>query len=183
MLELNFSPFPELQTNRLLLRRVNESDVKEILELRSNPETMKFIPRPLLQNKKEALSHLKMIDEAIENNKGINWGITLKENPKLLGIIGFYRIQPENYRAEIGYMILPEFQGKGIITEAIEVLLSYGFNAMSLHSVEAVIDPDNIASEKVLQKCNFTKEAHFRENEFYGGKFWDSVVYSILNKA
>ena len=182
MLVLNFSPFPIIETDRLLFRRVPEHDVNEILELRSNPETMKYITRPLLQNLEDALGHYRMIDEAIENNTGINWAVTLKGSPKLLGIIGFYRIQPENYRAEIGYMILPEFQGKGIVTEAIQTLVEYAFDEMKLHSVEAVIDPDNGASEKVLQKCNFVKEAHFRENEFYGGKFWDSVIYSILNK-
>ena len=182
MLEINFSPFPIIETERLLFRRVSEHDVNEILELRSNPETMKYIPRPLLQNIEDALAYFKTIDEAIEDNTGINWAITLKGNPKLLGTIGFYRIQPENYRAEIGYMIVPEFQGKGIVSESIQRLVQYAFGEMKLHSVEAVIDPDNIASEKVLQKCNFVKEAHFKENEFYGGKFWDSVIYSILNK-
>jgi len=182
MLEINFSPFPIIETERLLFRRVSEHDVNEILELRSNPETMKYIPRPLLQNIEDTLAYFKTIDEAIEDNMGINWAITLKGNPKLLGTIGFYRIQPENYRAEIGYMIVPEFQGKGIVSESIQRLVQYAFDEMKLHSVEAVIDPDNIASEKVLQKCNFVKEAHFKENEFYGGKFWDSVIYSILNK-
>lgn len=182
MLVLNFSPFPVIETDKLLFRRVTELDVSEIFELRSNPETMKYIPRPLLQTTDDALAHYKMIDDAIENNTGINWAITIKENPKLLGIIGFYRIQPENYRAEIGYMILPEAQGKGIVTESVKALVQYAFTEMNFHSIEAVIDPDNIASEKVLQKCSFIKEAHFKENEFYDGKFWDSVVYSILNK-
>lgn len=182
MLEINFTPFPIIETERLLFRRVAEHDLNEILELRSNPETMKYIPRPLLRNLDDALGHYKMIDEAIQNNTGINWAVTLKGNPKLLGIIGFYKIQPENYRAEIGYMILPEFQGRGIITESIQALVGYAFSEIKLHSVEAVIDPDNIASEKVLQKCSFVKEAHFKENEFYEGKFWDSVIYSILNK-
>lgn len=181
MLVLNFSPFPVLETDRLLFRRVTEHDAKEILELRSDPDTMKYIPRPLLKNTEDALEHYKIINDAIENNTSINWGVTLKGNPKLLGIIGFYRIQPEHYRAEIGYMILPEFQGKGIVTESIQTLLKYAFNEMNLHSVEAVIDPDNLASERVLQKCNFIKEAHFKENEFFDGKFWDSVIYSILN--
>lgn len=182
MLVLNFSPFPVIETERLLFRRVTEQDANEILELRSNTESMKYIPRPLLKNIDEALGHYRMINDAINDNTGINWGITLKGNTKLLGIIGFYRIYKEHYRAEIGYMILPEFQGKGIVTESIQTLLNYAFNEMKLHSVEAVIDPDNKASEKVLQKCNFIKEAHFKENEFFEGKFWDSVVYSILNK-
>lgn len=181
MLEFNFHPFPVLETERLLLRRVTTDDVNEVFELRSNPETMKYIPRPLVKNNEEALEHIAMIEEKIETNLGINWGITLKGNPKLLGIIGYYRMQPENYRSEIGYILLPEFHGKGIITEAVNTLIKYGFNDLKLHSIEAIIDPENYASEKVLQKCGFVKEAHLKECEFYDGKFIDSVIYSLLN--
>mgnify|MGYP006374500647 FL=1 len=181
MLTINFSPFPILETERLILRRVLPSDVKEMFELRSNPETMKYIPRPLLTNHEEALAHIQMMEDKIETNEGINWAITLKGDDKMLGVIGHYRIKPEHYRAEVGYMILPEYHGKGITTEAVQCVVDYGFNTMQLHSIEGVIDPENEASERVLQKCGFVKEAHFKENEFYDGKFIDAVVYSKLN--
>ena len=181
MLTINFSPFPILETERLILRRVLPSDVKEMFELRSNPETMKYIPRPLLTNHEEALAHIQMMDDKIETNEGINWAITLKGDDKMLGVIGHYRIKPEHYRAEVGYMILPEYNGKGITTEAVQCVVDYGFNTMQLHSIEGVIDPENGASEKVLQKCGFVKEAHFKENEYFDGKFIDAVVYSKLN--
>ncbi len=182
MLEINFHPFKNLESKRLLLRRIIETDVDEIFELRSNPETMKFIPRPLAKTKEDALVHFKTIDENIENNKGINWAITLKGNPNLIGIIGHYRIQPENHRCEIGYMILPQYNGQGIVSEAIKMILEYGFNDLQMHSIEAVIDPENKASERVLQKNGFVKEAHILENELWEGKFWDSVIYSILKR-
>jgi ribosomal-protein-alanine N-acetyltransferase len=182
MLTINFHPFKNLETNRLLLRRVAETDVAEIMELRGNEQTMKYIPRPLVTTTDEALAHVTMINEKIENNEGINWAITIKGNPKLIGIIGHYRIQPENYRCEIGYMVLPEYWGKGIVTEAIKVVLEYGFEDLQMHSIEAVIDPENKASEQVLLKNGFVKEAHILENEFYGGKFWDTVIYSILKR-
>lgn len=182
MLTLNFNPFHDLETERLLLRRVDNNDYKEVLALRSNPETMKYIPRPLLKNEEEAFAHIAMIENKIINKEGINWAITIKDDPRLIGIIGHYRIQVENYRAEIGYMILPEFNGQGIVTEAVKEVVKYGFDIMKLHSIEAVIDPDNIASAKVLEKNGFVKEAHFKENEFHEGHFYDSVIYSILNK-
>jgi ribosomal-protein-alanine N-acetyltransferase len=182
MLNINFHPFKNLETERLLLRRVAVTDVPEIKALRGNPETMKFIPRPLVTTDEQALEHFKMIDEKIENNIGINWAITLKGNPKLIGIIGHYRIQPENHRCEIGYMILPEYNGQGITTEAIKAVLEYGFEDLNMHSIEAVIDPDNVASERVLQKNGFVKEAHILENELWDGKFWDTVIYSILKR-
>ena len=182
MLTLNFNPFHDLETERLLLRRVDNNDYKEVLALRSNPETMKYIPRPLLKNEEEAFAYIAMIENKIINKEGINWAITIKDDPRLIGIIGHYRIQLENYRAEIGYMILPEFNGLGIVTEAVKEVVKYGFDIMKLHSIEAVIDPDNIASAKVLEKNGFVKEAHFKENEFHEGHFYDSVIYSILNK-
>ena len=181
MLTINFSPLPILETERLILRRVLPSDVKEMFELRSNPETMKYIPRPLVTNYDEALAHIKMMEDKIETNEGINWAITLKGDDKMLGVIGHYRIKPEHYRAEVGYMILPEYHGKGITTEAVQCVVDYGFNTMQLHSIEGVIDPENDASQRVLQKCGFVKEAHFKEYEFYDGKFIDAVVYSKLN--
>ena len=182
MLEINFTPFPYLETNRLLLRKVVKSDANEIFALRSNPETMKYIPRPLVTTIEEALEHVAMIDAKIENNEGINWAITIKGNPKLLGIIGHYRIKPEHYRAEIGYMLHPDYHGQGIISEAINSVVEYGFDVMKLHSIEGIIDPENLASGKVLEKNGFVKEAHLRENEFYDGKFLDTVIYSKLNK-
>ena len=182
MLEFNFHPFPVIETERLVLRRITNDDVNEVFELRSNPETMKYIPRPLVKTTEDALEHIATIEDKIVTNVGINWGISLKDHPKLLGIIGFYRMQPENYRAEIGYILLPEFHGRGIIPEAVNRLNRFGFENLKLHSIEAVIDPENFASEKVLQKCGYTKEAHLKEVEFYDGKFLDKVIYSLLDK-
>ena len=182
MLTINFHPFQNLETERLLLRRLTNDDFEEVIALRGNPETMKFIPRPLVKTKEDALEHLRMMEEKIINNTGINWGITIKGNLKIIGIIGHYKIQPENHRSEIGYMMLPEFNGKGYMSEAIKAVLVYGFDQLNLHSVEAVIDPDNVASEKILQKIGFVKEAHILENELWEGKFWDSVIYSLLRR-
>lgn len=182
MININFEPFPNLETNRLLLRRLENSDVKEVFALRSNPSTMKFIPRPLVKNDEEALEHIAMINAKIDNNEGINWAITIKGNPNLIGIIGHFRIQPQNYRAEIGYMILPEYHGQGIVAEAIKEVVRYGFEEINLHSIEAIIDPNNLASERVLQKNGFVKEAHILENEFFDGRFIDTVIYSLLKR-
>lgn len=178
----SFLPFQNLESERLLLRQITTQDVNEVFEMRSNPETMKYIPRPLVTSTEEALAHIKMIQDKIETNEGINWAITLKGSSKLLGIIGHYRIKWEHYRSEIGYMLLPEAQGKGIITEAIKLIVDYGFNQMKMHSLEAIIDPENNASARVLEKNGFVKEAHLVENEYYNGKFIDTVIYSLLKK-
>jgi len=183
MLEFNFTPFPNLETKRLLLRRVDSNDIREIFTMRSNAETMQYIPRPLVTNDEEALEHISMLDSGIEKKEAINWAITFKGDNKLLGIIGFYRTKFEDYRSEIGYMLLSENHGKGIATEAVERVAEYGFNEMKLHSIEAIIDPRNGASESVLLKNGFVKEGHLKENTFFNGEFLDSVIYSKIKKA
>jgi [ribosomal protein S5]-alanine N-acetyltransferase len=182
MEQFSFLPFQNLETDRLLLRQITPEDVYEVFALRSNAETMKYIPRPLVKNNNEALEHIKMIEDKIEKNEGVNWAITIKGNPKLIGIIGHYRMRWEHFRSEIGYMLLPEYHGKGIITEAVKLMIDYGFNQMGMHSLEGIIDPANTASARVLEKNGFVKEAHFIENEFYDGKFLDTVIYSLVKK-
>jgi ribosomal-protein-alanine N-acetyltransferase len=182
MLEFNFTPFPNLETHRLKLRRLKITDVNEILALRSNPEIMKYIPRPLITTKEEALEFISTMDANINANSLINWAITTKENDLLIGMIGFYRTKPEDFRSEVGYILSGDFQGKGIITESLKRVIQFGFEVLKLNSIEAVIDPENFGSEKVLLKNNFVKEGHFKEHVFFEGKFLDCVFYSLLNK-
>lgn len=183
MLELNFSPFPVLESERLVFRAIKDTDIKEIYALRSDPELMQYIPRPLITTMDEAQQHIGMIQDKIDKNEGINWAMTEKGSDKLISLIGFYMTKHAHYRSEIGYMLLPAYHNKGYVTEAIQRLLKYGFGPMGLHSVEAIIDPRNVASEKVLQKNGFRKEAHFVEDCYYEGEFLDSVHYGILKEA
>jgi ribosomal-protein-alanine N-acetyltransferase len=182
MIAFNFSPFPVLITPRLFLRRLTTDDADNMFIMRSNKSTMRYVPRPLAKEKKDVLEIIERINTNIDNHQGINWVLELKESKQFVGLIGYHRIEPENHRAEVGYMIQKQHEGNGYSTEALKEVVKYGFNEMKLHSIEAVIDPENSASEKILKKCGFVKEAHFRENEFWEGKYIDSAVYSLLNK-
>ncbi len=79
-------------------------------------------------------------------------------------------------------MITAEHWGKGYVTEAVTVLLDFAFNSLQFHSIEAVIDSRHTASERVLQKVGFIKEAHFKENFYYNNEFTDTVIYSLLKR-
>ncbi|HYV95547.1 MAG TPA: GNAT family N-acetyltransferase [Chitinophagales bacterium] len=181
MLSVSFNPFPLLATERLLLRQVSTEDAEEMFQLRSDPRVMQYIDRPIAASVQDALEFIQKIENSLTNNDGINWGITLKDQRKLIGTIGFWRIMKEHYRAEIGYALLPQFQRKGIMQEAIAIVLDYGFNTMKLHSVEANVNPANTASIKFLEKNRFVREAYFKENYYWNGKFLDSIIYSLLN--
>lgn len=181
MLSPIFMPFPQLQTTRLLLRQMSLSDAPRLQQLRSNEEVMRYINRPLTKTLEEAEGWIRIVTEALENNNGITWCICLNDAPSVhMGSIGLWRLEKENYRAEIGYMLEPALQGKGIMYEAIKEVLDYGFKVLKLHSVEAHIDPRNTASAALLKKAGFMQEGYFRENCFYNGEFSDTAVYSIL---
>lgn len=181
-LRTDFSTFPLLESERLILREVSENDVNEIFHLRSDEEIMKYIPRVPAKTQQDALDHIQTITTAKIKEEGINWGICLKGEEKLIGIIGLYRINKPDFRSEVGYILNPKFHGQGIISEAIKLVIEYGFEKCHFHTITAIIDPRNTASEKVLQRANFQKEAHFKEDFYFNGEFLDSVHYTIINK-
>jgi ribosomal-protein-alanine N-acetyltransferase len=144
---------------------------------------MKYIDRERPQSQEEALAFIQRVNTTIDNNECIMWAITLNDKPgTMIGNIGFWRVISQHYRSEIGYMLHPDFWGKGIMKEALLAAADYGFNKMKLHSIEAHINPDNAASGKVLEKAGFIREAYFKEDTFFKGRFIDTAIYSLLNK-
>ena len=180
MLALQFNPFPVLFTERLVLRAITAADVNEVLELRSDKTVMAYIDRPFARSAADAMELIQKIMDGIKNNEAITWAISLTNDATLIGTIGFWKIDQPNYRAEIGYLLHPLQQRKGLMQEAIAAALVYGFSTMGLHSVEANINPANEASRKILLKNNFVQEAYFKENYFSNGRFLDSAIYSLL---
>jgi len=182
MLSPNFQPFPVLTTQRLVLRRFIDADAADLLELRSNADIMQYINRPLTKTLDDALGLIKVIDDLLAGNNGITWCISFKNNPKFIGSIGFWRIEKDNYRAEIGYLLNPAFQGIGIMQEAIEAVIDFGFGVMNLHSIQANVSPGNTGSIKLLESNNFMREGYFKENHLHNGRFADTIIYSLLTK-
>ena len=181
MLQPDFDPFPEIKTDRLLLRRLKKEDAEAILNLRSDKNVMKYIGKDPIKTLTEAIQFFNLVNESLITNNGITWAITLKEKPgKLIGTIGHWRLIKEHYRAEVGYMLLPEYWKKGIMKEALIKVIEYGFDEMKLHSIEANINPANSASEGILEATGFSREGYFKEDFFYNGVFYDTAIYSKL---
>jgi len=156
-------------------------DAEDIFFLRSDKEMLQFLDRDPVRSIEEAGQWMRTIDEGIDGNQSIAWAIALKNEPRLIGTITFWKIEKEHYRAEIGYALHTQFQGRGLMQEAMTVVLDYGFNAMKLHSVEANVNPNNIRSILLLEKNGFAREAYHRENYYYNGHFLDSAIYSLIN--
>ncbi len=182
MLSFDLHPFPTLQTQRLLLRRMETSDAPELFFLRSDPQVMKYIDRKPAASIQEAIDFIDKINGEIDKNNNITWAISLLTDPGvMIGNITYWRFDRPNFRGEIGYVLHPAFWRQGIMKEAIHKVLAFGFDVMKMHSVEANINVGNDASAAILQACGFRKEAHFRENYFFDGRFLDSIIYSRLS--
>lgn len=183
MLSLNFTPFPTIETERLLLRSLSMDDADTMHSLRNNPQVLEYLNRDPDASIEETRKKMEVIIKNQEENIAIFWAIAYKETPSaMIGNICYWQIQKQNYRAEVGYMLHPAHWQKGIMKEALKAVLQYGFTEMKLHSIEAGINADNTASASLLKSCGFVKEAFFRENYYYNGIFYNSEIYSILNK-
>ncbi len=183
MLQPDFSVFPEIQTARLVLRKVTAKDAPEVFKLRSDEQVMQYIDKERAATVLDGEVFITRIILSLNNNDGITWAITLKENPQtLIGTIGYWRLIKEHYRAEIGYMLKPDYWKKGIMKEALEKVIEFGFNELKLHSIEAQINPENSPSAGILISNGFVKEAHFKEDYLFNGVFKDTVVFSRLQK-
>ncbi|MES2881614.1 MAG: GNAT family protein [Bacteroidota bacterium] len=181
-LALNFQPFPLLQTERLILRKITMADVEQIFFLRSDAAVLQYLHRAPAKSADDAAVWINNLEGWEKSFSGITWGLCTKESNELIGTICFWNIQQENLRAEIGYALHPKQQGKGFMQEAMKTILVYGFRVMNFHSVEAHVYPQNLGSIKLLQKNGFVQEAYFKENIFFNGGFSDSVAYSLLRQ-
>jgi [ribosomal protein S5]-alanine N-acetyltransferase len=182
MLTFRFQPFPELNTERLILRKMNSQDIPEIFFLRSDESVMKYVNREPALSYKDVEDFLDRIDKSLAVNETIIWGIALKENPaQLIGNICIWRISNQDHRAEIGYVLHPGYWRKGYARESIVMVVQYGFEEMKLHSLEAHISPENIASAAVLEATGFVKEAYLKDNIRFRDEYLNTIIYSKLN--
>ncbi|MEO3403184.1 GNAT family N-acetyltransferase [Mucilaginibacter sp. CAU 1740] len=183
MLYPDFAPFPVLTTERLVLRRFTHDDAADLFEMRSNEEVMQYIARPICKTIDDAIALIDVIDKLLAGNDGITWCICLKNSDKYIGSIGFWRIEKENHRAEIGYLLNPAYQGQGLMQEAVEAAIRYAFEVIGLHSIQANVQSENTASVNLLLKNKFIQEAHFKQDHWHKGRFADTLIFSLLTQT
>jgi ribosomal-protein-alanine N-acetyltransferase len=177
-----FKSFPELESERLLFRKILLSDAKDLFLIRSNDDVMRYMDVTRFESIDDTEKLINSVEKSYKKQTGINWAIIEKDSNSFVGYFGFFRIIPEHCRAEIGYALKPEYWGKGYMLETLKRMAKFGFENMKLHSIEANVNPANEKSKKVLEKIGFKKEAYFRENYLFNNKFLDSVIYSLLEK-
>ncbi|HEY5392384.1 MAG TPA: GNAT family N-acetyltransferase [Hanamia sp.] len=153
----NFKPFPVLKTERLTLRQLVSSDAKEIFALRSDGNVNKYLDRKASKSIDDAKIFIHIINANIQRNDSLYWAITLNATDKLIGTICLFDFSNDNLKAEIGYELLPGFQGKGIMQEATSKVIDFGIQHIGLNSIEANTHFENQSSTRLLEKFNFKK--------------------------
>ena len=155
MLNRTFAPFPILRTERLTLRQLVISDEQEIFTLRSDSEINKYLDRQISNTIDDARNFINKVNENINKNDSLYWAITFSDKNILVGTICLFSFSDENDKCEIGYELLTNFQGNGIMKEAAEKVIDYAFNTIKVQKIEAFLHRDNHSSIKLLDKFSF----------------------------
>ncbi|WP_299891680.1 GNAT family N-acetyltransferase [uncultured Lacinutrix sp.] len=169
---MNFREYLKIETDRLVLRQINVQDIEVIYKLRSNSIVCKFISRPLYQDRAEAKAQIEKLLQQISENASITWIIMY--NNKSVGTICLWNFSNDRKTAEVGYDLLPKYHNKGIMTEALQPVLKFGFNVLQLNTIEAYTHSDNINSRRLLERQGFI---FWPEKKDEG--FPLNVIYSI----
>jgi ribosomal-protein-alanine N-acetyltransferase len=169
MLNLNFSPFPVLVTERLVLRALKIADGRAIHILRSDDRVNRYLERPKSITLSEAKNFIRHINGGIARNKWIYWGITLKNEDALAGTVCLWNFSEEQRSAEVGFELHPDHQGKGIMREALVKVMEFGFRELRLHAIQAFTNVKNERSIHLLEKCNFERKAR-KERQIPSGE-------------
>lgn len=178
----DFDHFPEIETERLRLRQMDEADAPAILAHFGHPQVTRFIDlgEDEVVDLASAAAIIQWENAQFDKRQGWRWGITRKDEDAVIGTCGFHRWARADRRAEIGYDLHPDHWGQGYMTEIVARMVRFGFTDMNLHRIEADVTDGNGASVRVLEKNGFTHEGSWRERVFQKGHFITLLQFGLL---
>ncbi len=185
-IERVFGKMPTLKTERLTLRPLRVSDAYDMFEYACREDVTEYLlwsPHVSVFDTKEYLAH---IEHRYGECSFYDWAVTLTDSGKMIGTVGFTRIDLAHNLGEIGYVLNPEYHGKGIATEAARCVVDFGFERLELHRIEAKFMKGNGASLRVMEKLGMTFEGYHRDSMYVKGEYktigYSSVVRSPEQK-
>ena len=174
--------FPELKTKRLRLRNVHINDVPSILKYANNKaisDNVLNIPNPYLED--EVLYWIEMAQQGFKKNVRYAFAINLTENRELIGVIGL-SIDKDHNKAELGFWVGEPFWGRGIMTEAAEEILKFGFGKLNLNKIYTTHFIDNPASGKVLSKNGMIMEGELKDHYLRNNVYRSVIMYRLTKE-
>jgi ribosomal-protein-alanine N-acetyltransferase len=164
----------KLETDRLILKEIDESNVDDILKIRSNEVINKYVLRNSPKTNYDALNFILTIKKNTEDKKSVYLGISYKDQPNIIGTICLWKFSEDRKVAEVGYELLPDYHRKGIMSESLQAVLNYGFNELNLQEIVAITNKFNENSKGLLLKHHFVLE----EGKIDEG-FPDNIIFSL----
>jgi len=169
-----------LETERLILRQIIESDVDDLYAFRSDSVEQRFNGGPMMTLSESAWL-IKELANGFEQGTGLHWGLTVRgAGNQIVGLFGYSHVAPEHRRSEVGYDLSRSLWGNGYALEAMQAILEFGFLEMNLNRVFAVPYTANLRSTKLLERLGFRLEGIHRQEFLIDGVFYDESIYSLL---
>ncbi len=175
-----FSDMPTLRTERLVIRPMQTSDAFDMHEYASREDVTEYLLWSPHTSVGYTRSYLNYIEERYSNGDFYDWAITLAENGKMIGTVGFTSIDTVNRIGEIGYVVNPDYHRLGYGFEAAKKIVVFGFSELGLHRIEAKFMKGNDASLAVMKKLGMTFEGYHRDSMLVKGKYRTIGISSVL---
>jgi [ribosomal protein S5]-alanine N-acetyltransferase len=171
--------FPTIKTKRLLLRQFVESDLEHVYKGLSDPEIIKYygVSYKTLEDTK---AQMQFFADLEKERTVICWAVCSLDNKTFCGAGGLNSLNKEHKKAEIGFWLLTEFWGQGIMTEVMPIICNYGFDKLGLHRIEGLVETDNLNCKNAMKKLDFRHEGTMTDCEIKNGKFISLEIYAKL---
>jgi ribosomal-protein-alanine N-acetyltransferase len=171
----------KLETERLILRDFVKSDWQRVLEYQSDPLYLRYYE--WTERTPAAAQEFVgwFLDHQVQEPRiKYQLAVVLKSSNQLIGNCGIRMDKTDAFEANIGYELDPKHWNHGYATEAAHVIVDFGFSNFDFHRVWSWCVADNLGSAHVLEKLGMHLEGRLRENEYYRGRWWDTLMYAIL---
>lgn len=173
---------PDIETDRLLLRRMTMNDAKDVFAYSQDEEVARHVLWSAQKDISEAKDYIRAMRRLYRDDLPSSWGVIEKASGHLVGTIGYMQHSPDNASVEVGYSLARWLWGKGLATEALRAVIAYTFDTMDVNRIEAQHELDNPASGRVMEKCGMVKEGVLRQRLYNKGRFVDVALYAILRE-
>ena len=177
-----FSNMPTLETERFILRKISMDDTDDMYEYANDPEVTEFLTWSPHPDKAYTFEYIAYLQNRYKTGDFFDWAIICKDTGKMIGTCGFTRFFFQHEGAEIGYVINPAYQGKGIATEVVGRIISYGFENLALERLEGKFMTENEASRKVMEKNGMIFEGVRRNGMLIKGSYRNVGTCAIIRE-
>lgn len=168
--------------DRVSLKHLGSAQRRALFQHFSCEQITHFMDMEPVKELHEVDELITYFDDLWAQRKGIFWGIFLNENDEFIGTAGLYNWNTEKAQAEISYDLMPAYWGRGLMHEALDLMIEFTFASLGISRLEAYIDPENARSCKVVEKLGFQYAGLQHEHDFYQGHFLDEQLY-VRSKA